>query len=286
MSLPAEPSIAVRVRFAHAVVQHLADREGIDVLHVKGPALSPEVVAVRGGGTDADVWARATDVDRLAQSLLEHGWTRITSFQTGSMFEHAATFHNGTFGCVDVHRSFPGLEASDAFDRLWRRRVSREIAGVPCACLDPVGEALVLAVHAARSNGRPRDMDLVWHSQPGDVRQRIRELASELDAEVALAAAIGELDCYRDDPAYDIWRIQLHPESRLESLRVRMRKAPTVRSKARVLARYLVPNFRYEELRTGRHLGRRGRLEVLARHYRRLIRRLALEILKMRSFSR
>ena len=58
-------------------------------------------------------------------------------------------------------------------------------------------------------------------------RAEIRELAKQLDAEVALAAAIGELDRYRDRPEYELWRMFLvHDLVGIEWLRAVTNAAP------------------------------------------------------------
>lgn len=52
------------------------------------------------------------------------GWSTVTTFETGSAFEHAASLWHTALGWVDVHRIFPGITADPdaAFDELWRDR--------------------------------------------------------------------------------------------------------------------------------------------------------------------
>ena len=53
--------LEVRIGFAHASVQWIADRCGADLLHVKGAALDPTLVPDRGF-SDADVLVRPAHV--------------------------------------------------------------------------------------------------------------------------------------------------------------------------------------------------------------------------------
>ena len=57
-----EVPIHIRVHLTHALLQHVADAEGIRLLHVKGPAVHPDLLLRDGDGeplprhsTDADV---------------------------------------------------------------------------------------------------------------------------------------------------------------------------------------------------------------------------------------
>lgn len=51
------------------------------------------------------------------------------------------------------------------------------------------------------------DVRTSWDQASPKERSEIRELAKSLDAEVALAAATGEIDKYRRRPEYDLWRM-------------------------------------------------------------------------------
>ncbi|MDO5682936.1 MAG: nucleotidyltransferase family protein [Propionibacteriaceae bacterium] len=269
-----DPPLAVRVQFAHAVVQHVAQEAGIRLLHLKGPTMSPELIAGRSPSTDADVWAQPGQAQRLIKALRDAGWVKVTSFRSGSAFKHAATLHHSLFGYTDIHRFFPGLQAPDAFDRLYDRRVTRSLAGIDCACLDPVAERLVLVVHAARSQSRSSDLDLAWHKQPEGVRAEIIQLANEVEAQVALAAALGNLADYEGAKSYRMWRTYTSPSTRLERLRARIELAPDWKARAGELVAGWQPNTRYEEIRSGRPLGQMGRVRFTLQHYLRLARML------------
>lgn len=257
--------VSVRAEFAHAVIQYLAAEAGLDIFHVKGPALSPDLVAARGGGSDADVWTRPEDAERLIDILLAHGWVKVTGFHA-TAFKHAAAMHHELFGYADIHRYFPGL-SQEAFVRLWPRRVVRDLGGMACACLDPAAERLVLMVHAARSGGNARDLGLAWHSRSDVEREEVRRLVADLDADVAFAAALGRLEEHRGSPDYGLWRSYSGNESRLDKLFARISAADTWQDKALEVMKDLRPNVSYSEIRQGRHLGPVGRLHAWVRHY-------------------
>lgn len=65
--------VGLRVHFAHATVQAVADEAGADVLHIKGPAVAP---SLRPGGrerADADVLMRPGQLELLLAGLARHG---------------------------------------------------------------------------------------------------------------------------------------------------------------------------------------------------------------------
>ena len=84
----------------------------------------------------------------------------------------------------------------------------QEIAHRPCVVPNQTAQRLILLLHAARSvHASSADIRAAWGDASDLQRERIRVLAHEVDAEVALAAATGELDRYRDRPEYDLWRL-------------------------------------------------------------------------------
>ena len=112
---------SVGIRFTHASLQVLADDHGIDLLHIKGPAVDDSLLEVqpgdaspRGGpvervarqSIDADVLVRPAHVERLLDVMHRHGWTMKYRFEDGSAFEHAATLMHPFLAPVDVHRRF------------------------------------------------------------------------------------------------------------------------------------------------------------------------------------
>lgn len=210
--------VAVGVQFAHAAVQAIADAEGIDVLHIKGPALGSDLFAhepsLGEGSTprasfDADVLVRPSHVDRLLTAMQAHGWTVRYRFQDGSNFRHAATLVHGWLAPVDLHRSFPGfgLSAAEAFDRLWAARVPVTIAGVACDAPSSDAHRLILILHAVRSGDLlSDDIRRAWTDASPVERRGVQACADALGAEVALAAGTGTLGSFRDRRDYRLWR--------------------------------------------------------------------------------
>lgn len=199
----------VRATFAHAVVQHLADQVGADVLHLKGAATDVDLRSRPEGGTDADVLVRPAHIPALVAALQAHGWQRFHVFETGSPFEHATTLQHPDFLYADIHRLFPGFDAAPetAFEVLWRRRCPARLAGVTGQVPDRTAQVLVRVLNETR--GRRR----VW--SPHEINELLPDqadlegLVDELDAHVAFGAARGELERFRGHRTYGLWKAQL-----------------------------------------------------------------------------
>jgi Uncharacterised nucleotidyltransferase len=251
-----------RVQLAHAVVQAVADEARADILHLKGPAVDPTLLASRiitdddgearrapipRHSTDADVLVRPSQVSPLMTALAEHGWAIVTRFETGSAFEHAASLWHHELGYVDVHRRFPGIAFApdQAFETLWSRRQVVDIAARPCAVPSVDDQRLILLLHAARGGGlRHPDVQRLWTDATPTDRERSLALASDLDARVGLAAATGRLDEFADDPTTPLWRIFAEGGTprRLDEWLARFRATPGVLPRARLVARSLLVN--------------------------------------------
>ena len=248
--------IRVRVAMAHAALQVFADEAGMEVLHIKGIAVDPALRSNRQSGTDADLLVRPRHVEPLIERLTAHGWHRITTFETGSPFGHAATFQHDFWGHADLHRSFPGITADPdaAFDRLWASRRSRQLAGVSCPVPGEVGQSVILVLNAARGsglNGRRLDVDAVWGNATNERRQEVKALVAELGAEVAFAAATGDLERFRGAPDYDLWRIARDGGTRLEEWLARLKAAPKWRDRLHVAMRAPLVNTDHLAVRLG-----------------------------------
>lgn len=267
--------VAARVHLAHAVVQKLADDRGIDLLHVKGPAVLPGLRAAGRPSTDVDVLVRPSHLFRLVEALESVGWEQRTDFATGSVFAHAANWWHDAWGWVDVHVSWPGvtIDAEDAFDVLSRESVRHPIAHRECPVPDRTAQRLVLVLHAARSGGAA-DVDDAWTAADPLAQEDVRRLTAELGAEVALAAGIGELELHRDAPTYALWHYFVHGGSRFDEWRARLGAAPDVRSKVHLLTFAMRVNRDHLRMELGRPPTPR---EVRARQARR-IRRVISEI--------
>ena len=167
--------LPVRLRFGHAAVQHLADRLGVDLLHIKGAAADPSLRPGGYSGSDVDVLVRPADVAQLDRALRRHGWRLYSTFDYGSPFGHAQTYLHDAWGYIDIHRFFPGIRVQPecAFDRLWADRHEIEIAGIGCQV--PSVPAQARAARAQRGAledpGRARCRDRVAGRRRGATRR-------------------------------------------------------------------------------------------------------------------
>ena len=264
--------LEVRVQFAHAVLQHLADGVGVDLLHLKGPAIHPALRSDRPRGTDADVLVRLAHEAALLAEMGRHGWTLHISAEAGSPFAHATTMVHPSFGFADVHRTFPGftVERQQAFDLLWAGAEPSAIAGITCLVPDLDHQRLLLTLNAARGGPHAEDdLDRAWSTATDAERLRTRELARRFGAEVALAAAIGELDLHRGARDHDLWRVTTHGGSRTDEWRARVRAEPTLGARARLALRAPMVNVESLAVRLG-HTP--SRAEISREYLRRLCR--------------
>lgn len=275
-------AVPLRVHLTHATVQYIADASGVDLLHVKGPALDAslrpttatadgDVVPAPRLSTDADVLVRPTHLDRFMAALADHGWSTITNFESGSVFEHAASLWHTHLGYVDVHRRFPGigLDPELAFERLWRGRHSVSIAHRDCAVPSVEEQRLVMLLHSARGGGLANPDARLWLAATDAERERCLQLAGAFHAEVALAAATGRLDEYADDPSAGLWRILASGgvPNRVDEWIARFRAARGLGGRARVLAMSVFVNTDHLGMRLGR---RPTRAEIAAEYGRRI----------------
>lgn len=237
----------------HAFLQHAADDAGIDILHVKGPAVHEELWQRGDDGptprrsTDADVLVRPGDAQRFLDLLVAAGCEQKTSFTSGSPFEHAANVWSDQLGHADIHRRFPGIEVRPerAFDALWARREYVEIAHQRCAVPALEDQRLVLLLHAARSGGANRhDKVRAWDEASPSVQASLLRRVDELEANVGLAAALGTLDEYRHHPSYLLWdQFSRNPEhTRTDEWIARWKASRSPRQRLSVLVRALQVN--------------------------------------------
>jgi hypothetical protein len=263
----------VRIGFAHASVQHVADGLGTRVLHVKGAALDPTLVPGRTY-SDADVLVDPADVKRVLGVLRRHGWELINSFAYGSSFEHSATLRHPDFGLLDVHRIYPGAGPTPeaAFERLWEEHTAATLGGVACTVPSRDAQALLLLLHAARGGGDGKaanDIRAVWGGVDEEQRRAIRRWVDRLDAHLGFSIITGTLDDHADDPAYDLWRVASRGGTRLDEWRARLRAAQGARATLAVATRSLLVNVEHLEIVRGRPVKRR---EVVAEFFGRPVR--------------
>ncbi len=248
--------LPVRVELAHAAVEWLARRSGVDVLHIKGPAVAPGLRTRASTGSDVDVIVRPDGVPALMAALAEHGWKVETTFDAGSAFDHAANLYHPSWGLLDVHRHYPGMDRdpTHAFEVLWARRTTIELGHVRCAVPDPLAQSLVLLLHAARTphgDGNHPDVAPNWTDRSESDRDALRALAAQTGATVGLAAATGTLAEYAGDPEAALWEVFAHPGDRLDEWHARWRAARGPGAKVSVAARSLGVNRYYLRQRLG-----------------------------------
>ncbi|GAB3067177.1 hypothetical protein GCM10027053_33400 [Intrasporangium mesophilum] len=283
----AEPPVPldVRIGFAHAVVQWVANDCRVDVLHVKGAALDAELVGQRGY-SDADVLVRPAHVRPLLNELQRHGWVLINTFAYGSSFEHSATLRHELFGLLDLHRLFPGTGPTPdlAFAELWADRAEARLGGVRCTVPSRSAHALLLLLHAARArehDGRAaRDVERVWTTADEGLRSEILGWVDRLDAGLAFSVITGRLDEHSDDPAYDLWRVAARGGTRLDEWRARMRAARGFRAKASVVGRSVLVNVEHLTIVRGRPVTKR---EVVAEFFDRPVRGVREQVARRRA---
>ncbi|MDQ2849334.1 MAG: nucleotidyltransferase family protein [Actinomycetota bacterium] len=244
----------IRLSLAHAVVDHLARQAKVDLLHIKGQALDPVLRYEDRRSSDVDILVHPTQVDALMAVLITAGFEVRTHFETGSIFRHAANLHHPHWGWVDVHRSFPGIgiPPASAFQQLWEHRGASTIAAQELAVPALLDQALILVLHAARDSGAGKpDVDHLRQALSEQQWATVVLRAQELNAEVAFAAATGGLDEFRNRPEHDLWEVASQGGTRSQEWRARVRAAPSVREKARIVGEAFSPNDDHLRMRLG-----------------------------------
>lgn len=245
----------MRLRLAHGVLQHHAARLGARILHLKGSALHPLLAEGRRSSTDCDVLVDPGDVPGYCRLLEGKGWAQVTSFEHGSVFGHAATFHHPLWGTVDVHRSFPGVDRDPAltFETLWAARETRDLGGVDCAVPALPAQRLLLLVHAARdSMGRAgHDVRVSWTDASPTERAEIDALGENLGARVPLALVTDRPERARGGAGEHLWTATRAGAGPTQIWIARLKDARGPRERAALLVAALHVNPDHLALRLG-----------------------------------
>lgn len=250
----------VAVRFAHAAIQAIADEAGITVLHIKGPVVDATLREVRTrNSVDADVLVSPDQAGPLLEAMKRRGWQLAWDFDEGSLFAHAATLTHPHLAHIDVHRWFPGIEREprSAFALLAAGARRIPLAEFPCLVPSDDAHRLILLLHAARSldAGGRADVAELWTAASPQEQAAVRAMAERLDATVALAAAIDELESVRHRRSYRLWSTlrrpgHTHRETLMGHLAAaRPREIPTV------LIRFVLLNKRRMDREHGSRVG-------------------------------
>ncbi|GAB2537779.1 nucleotidyltransferase family protein [Brachybacterium huguangmaarense] len=244
------------LRLAHGCLESLADDAGARVLHVKGVALAPELTEGRPGSSDCDVLVHPDDVTAYVEALASHGWEQRTHFAQGSVFGHAATLYSPVWGTVDVHRTFPGLDADPTrtFETLWRDARRVELGSVACAVPSLTHQRVIMLVHAARDHmgRRAGDVTRAWTSATDAERDAVDAVARDLGAVVPLALVTGRPELARGGRDEHLWRAMLSDADPTVIWWARLRDARTPVAAARVIAAGLHVNQDHLQIRLGR----------------------------------
>ena len=277
--LPTVP-VQLRVHLAHATVQRIADEAHAHILHIKGPATDPTLRPTTRASVDADVLVRPSHLHRLQAGLQTHGWHQVTKLRSGGLVEHSTNWYHPELGQMDVHLRFPGIQthAEQAFDHLWRHHREHPIAGHPCDVPDLTAQRLILLLHAARAlAGYAPDVRLAWDEATDAERTQILTLATLLKAEVALAAATGRLEDFRDRPEYEMWRLYLDgtvTTAGFRRIRAEVRAVPDGISWPRVrVAWYVTHTLLFMPRRLAGLTGRQPDQQEIRKAYRTFFRR-------------
>lgn len=254
---PVELPLHVRVKMTHAMIAVLARENDVDILHIKGHAAPDDFYREGRSSSDADVLVRPAQADAFVKLLNAHGWKTVTSFQTGSIFRHAAALWHQTWGYVDVHRSFPGFTLPDetAFAELWNGHNTKIIANQQCNVPARLDHALIILVHASRDPSRGRtDADYVIDAlgqETSDVELRAVKFGAETPYAIAVAEHQG-LAAVQGNPDFRLWSALANGDDRLELLRGRLEAADGTWSKTKVIFGSLVVNRDHLEMKLER----------------------------------
>jgi Uncharacterised nucleotidyltransferase len=192
------------IELLHAEVCWVLAGAGVDALVIKGPSIAQWLYPEGGReSADVDLLVRPAHWDRAVEVLTERGFRdTLDDFRDGEAPPHSVTLSrtDPELGAhaVDLHRHFPGMDASPAttFDALWGRRVEASQAGVPVWFPDVTSRALVIALHIARDPHPAKtaeDLRRAWAELDADHRRELRDLATQVHAEPALRAGLETL---------------------------------------------------------------------------------------------
>ena len=182
------------------------------------------------------------------------GWRVYSTFVYGSPFGHAQTYLHDAWGYLDLHRWFPGIRVPPdvAFERLWANRQMADFAGIEGCVPGLAAQATLLVLNAARGARSGADLALSWTEASAEHRIEVERLVDDLDAHVAFAAATGDLELYREERDYRLWKVLSEGGTRSEEWWARVRSAPSIGEAVRIAARAPLVNVEHLAIKLGR----------------------------------
>lgn len=240
----------------HALIAVICRENGIDVLHVKGHSAPDGFYRPNRTSSDADILVRPTQSKLLVSLLTANGWKTVTTFESGSIFQHATALWHTVWGYVDVHRSFPGinLDPELAFTDLWNRRSLKFISNQSCNVPDQTDHALLIAIHAARDPSRgTSDIEYLKQSL-GEKWSQVANRAIQMNAQTPFAVASQDKipPSIESSNDFRLWQALSKGEDRLALLEGRLAAANGLLPKAKILASAFVANRDHLRMRLAR----------------------------------
>ncbi|QHC60068.1 nucleotidyltransferase family protein [Rathayibacter sp. VKM Ac-2760] len=182
----AEEAVPLLTAFVH----RRAESAGLRALVLKGPIADADGLRPPRASGDVDVLVPPTELAALLALLAEDGWTARPWPDGPTLAEkHSRSYRHPDWPVdIDVHWRWPGflVPPAEAFESLWARRRTVEIAGRPVAAIGVVDMALVLALHSLRDAWQITDPR---HTGPSDYELLVEAVA----ARSALHAPLGRV---------------------------------------------------------------------------------------------
>ncbi|TDX81163.1 putative nucleotidyltransferase-like protein [Rathayibacter sp. PhB151] len=146
----AEEAVPLLTAFVH----RRAETAGLRALALKGPIADADGLRPPRASGDVDVLVPPEDAPRLVALLAGDGWTERPWPDAPTLAQkHSRSYRHPDWPVdIDVHWRWPGFlaPAAEAFESLWNRRRTVEIAGRPVATVGVADMALILALHSLR----------------------------------------------------------------------------------------------------------------------------------------
>ncbi|WP_433955729.1 nucleotidyltransferase family protein [Janibacter indicus] len=147
-------TLAEAVPLGTVMLQRLLDDAGIRSLVIKGPAFVELGVRRPKQSNDIDLLVAPCDVESATRALAAGGWTSQSPWYPRALDDitFSRTFSHTHFPVtVDLHHHFSGLLDADAFEVLWQRRASVDLANCPVLVPDREDAFIIEGLNALKS---------------------------------------------------------------------------------------------------------------------------------------